>query len=355
MPPIIEISGLRKTYSRAFRQPHNALDGLDMEVTAGQVHGFLGPNGSGKTTTLRALLGLIRVNGGTMRIFGEEVPHRLPEVVPRIGAVVESPQFFKHFSGRLTLQLLAESAGVSKARVEEVLEQVGLRDSAKGAVKGYSLGMRQRLAVAQALLKQPQLLILDEPANGLDPAGIHHMRELLQWLAKSQGVTVVVSSHLLSEVQQLCDSMTIVSRGRRIVDGKVADIIAGHGESSLSVRFPDVASLPEAAEALKAASGTLDAANAAVEASVDRDRLVVKGAPEPAWVTKTLADAGIYLSELQTETKNLESVFLELTGTAPVPGQTVQIGQSIEVPQAPPVPVTSGEMTIEVESEGAER
>ncbi|MEU5157658.1 ABC transporter ATP-binding protein [Glycomyces sp. NPDC021274] len=355
MPPIIEISGLRKTYSRAFRQPHNALDGLDLEVAAGQVHGFLGPNGSGKTTTLRALLGLIRVDGGTMRIFGEEVPQRLPEVVGRIGAVVESPQFFKHFSGRLTLQLLAESAGVSKARVEEVLEQVGLRDAAKASVKGYSLGMRQRLAVAQALLKQPQLLILDEPANGLDPAGIHHMRELLQWLAHSQGVTVVVSSHLLSEVQQLCDSMTIVSRGRRIVDGKVAEIIAGHGDSSLTVRFPDAASLPEAAEALTAASGSLESTKVAVTASVDRDRLVVTGAPEAAWVTKTLADAGIYLSELRTETKNLESVFLELTGTAPVPGQTVQIGESVTVPQAPAAPVADGVVTIEVEPEGAER
>ncbi|GAA2156984.1 MULTISPECIES: ABC transporter ATP-binding protein [Glycomyces] len=354
MPPIIEISGLRKTYSRAFRQPHNALDGLDLEVAAGQVHGFLGPNGSGKTTTLRALLGLIRVDGGTMRIFGEEVPHRLPDVVGRIGAVVESPQFFKHFSGRLTLQLLAESAGVSNTRVEEVLEQVGLRDAAKASVKGYSLGMRQRLAVAQALLKQPQLLILDEPANGLDPAGIHHMRELLQWLAHAQGVTVVVSSHLLSEVQQLCDSMTIVSRGRRIVDGKVADIIAGHGDSSLTVRFPDAASLPEAADALAAAAGSLGEARP-VTAAVDRDRLVVRGAPEPAWVTKTLADAGIYLSELRTETKNLESVFLELTGTAPVPGHTVQIGESAVVPQTAPAPVAAGDVTINVESEGAER
>jgi ABC-2 type transport system ATP-binding protein len=347
MPPIIEISGLRKTYKRSFRQPHNALDGLDLEVAQGQVHGFLGPNGSGKTTTLRALLGLIRVDGGTMRIFGEEVPHRLPEVVSRIGAVVESPQFFKYFSGRLTLQLLAESVGVSKTRVEEVLEQVGLRDAAKSPVKGYSLGMRQRLAVAQALLKQPQLLILDEPANGLDPAGIHHMRELLQWLAHSQGVTVVVSSHLLSEVQQLCDSMTIVSRGRRIVDGSVADIIAGHGGSSLTVRFPDIASLPEAAEALTTAED-------GVTASIDRDRLVVTGAPEAAWVTRTLADAGIYLSELRAETKNLESVFLELTGTAPVPGRTVQIGESIEAP-ASEAPITVSTDPVTATTEGVQQ
>ncbi|MEU6250040.1 ABC transporter ATP-binding protein [Glycomyces sp. NPDC047010] len=349
MPPIIEISGLRKTYRRSFRQPHNALDGLDLEVAAGQVHGFLGPNGSGKTTTLRALLGLIRVDGGTMRVFGQEVPQRLPEVVGRIGAVVESPQFFKHFSGRLTLQLLADSAGVPRDRVEAVLEQTGLRDAAKASVKGYSLGMRQRLAVAQALLKQPELLILDEPANGLDPAGIHHMRELLQWLAHEQGVTVVVSSHLLSEVQQLCDSMTIVSRGRRIVDGSVAEIIAGHSGASLSVRFPDEASLPEAAAALVEAKPE-------VGAVVERDRLVVSGAPEAAWVTRTLADAGIYLSELVTQTKNLESVFLELTGTAPQPGQTVQIGQSVAVPltQGPAEVSVMVEPTVDVVPEGAE-
>ncbi|GAB3660371.1 ABC transporter ATP-binding protein [Glycomyces tarimensis] len=320
MPPVIEISGLRKTYRKLLRQPHNALDGLDMEVAAGQVHGFLGPNGSGKTTTLRALLGLIGTDGGTMRIFGEPVPAHLPHVVSRIGAVVESPQFFKHFSGRLTLQVLAESAGIPSTRVDEVLEQVGLRDQAKQSVKGYSLGMRQRLAVGQALLKQPELLVLDEPANGLDPAGIHHMRSLLQWLAHDQGVTVVVSSHLLSEVQLLCDSMTIVSRGRRIVDGKVADIIAGHSGSQLSVRFADTGQLREAVEALATAGG-------GVTVEAETDRLLVTGAPEAAWVTKTLADAGLYLSELTSETKNLESVFLELTGTAPQAGQAVQVGQ----------------------------
>ncbi len=319
MPPVIEISGLRKTYQKLLRRPHNALDGLDLEVAAGQVHGFLGPNGSGKTTTLRALLGLIGTDAGSMRIFGEEVPRRLPHVVGRIGAVVEAPQFFKHFSGRLTLQLLAESIGAPATRVDEVLEQVGLRDQAKQSVKGYSLGMRQRLAVAQALLKRPELLILDEPANGLDPAGIHHMRELLQWLAHDQGATVVVSSHLLSEVQQLCDSMTIVSRGRRIVDGKVADIIAGHSGSRLSVRFADSGRIPEAVEALVNAGG--------VSVEAEPDRLLVTGAPEAAWVTRTLADAGLYLSELTSETKNLESVFLELTGTAPQAGRAVQVGQ----------------------------
>lgn len=320
MPPVIQISGLRKTYRRIARQPHHALDGLDMEVSAGEVHGFLGPNGSGKTTTLRALLGLIGTDGGDMRIFGEHVPERLPRVVSRIGAVVESPQFFKHFSGRLTLQLLAESAGIARTRVDEVLEQVGLRDQAKQSIKGYSLGMRQRLAVAQALLKQPELLILDEPANGLDPAGIHHMRALLQWLAHDQGVTVVVSSHLLSEVQQLCETMTIVSRGRRIIDGRVRDIIDGHSGTRLSVRFADAGQLAAASEALTEAEDE-------VSVTAERDRLLVAGAPDPAWVTKTLADRELYLTELTSESRNLESVFLELTGTAPHDGRAVQVGQ----------------------------
>lgn len=336
MPPVIQISGLRKTYRRIARQPHHALDDLDMEVSAGEVHGFLGPNGSGKTTTLRALLGLIGTDGGEMRIFGEPVPERLPHVVSRIGAVVESPQFFKHFSGRLTLQLLAESAGIEKTRVDEVLEQVGLRDQAKQSVKGYSLGMRQRLAVAQALLKRPELLILDEPANGLDPAGIHHMRALLQWLAHDQGVTVVVSSHLLSEVQQLCETMTIVSRGRRIIDGRVRDIIDGHSGARLSVRFADTGQLTAASEALTEAADQ-------VSVTAESDRLLVAGAPDAAWVTKTLADRELYLTELTTESRNLESVFLELTGTAPTDGQAVQIGAPApNAPQPGPIELPIG-------------
>jgi ABC-2 type transport system ATP-binding protein len=331
MPPVIEISGLRKTYRRLRGTPHHALDGLDMEVAEGQVHGFLGPNGSGKTTTLRALLGLIGTDGGSMRVFGQEVPRALPQVVARVGAVVESPQFFKHFSGRLTLEILADSAGLPRTRVDEVLEQVGLRDQAKQSVKGYSLGMRQRLAVGQALLKGPELLILDEPANGLDPAGIHHMRELLQWLAHDQGVTVLVSSHLLSEIQQLCDAMTIVSRGRRIIDGDVKTIIDGHSGSVLRVGLGEAERLAEAADVLAREDG--------VSAAVDGEHVRVIGAPEPAWVTKTLADAGLYLSELATETKNLEAVFLELTGTAPVDGRAVQVGQPAPVE---PEPQTGG-------------
>ena len=192
MAAVIEIHGLRKTYRSLRRGPRQALDGFDMVVHAGEVHGFLGPNGSGKTTTLRTLLGLIRPNEGRMSILGEEVPAALPRVMPKIGALVESPQFFPQFSACATLSLLADAARVPKRRVDELLELVGLRDRARDRVKTYSLGMKQRLAVASARLKQPQVLILDEPANGLDPGGIREMRDLIRSLAAA-GMTIVFS------------------------------------------------------------------------------------------------------------------------------------------------------------------
>ena len=225
MSPAIEIYGLRKRYRRFRKPPQRALDGFDMVVESGQVHGFLGPNGSGKTTTLRTLLGLVSANAGTMRVLGLSVPDHLPEVTSRVGAIVESPQFFGNFSGYRTLDLLATAGRVNRGRIDEVLEVVGLRDRARDRVKTYSLGMKQRLAVAAALLKSPELLILDEPANGLDPAGIREMRDLMRDLA-GRGVTVVLSSHILGEIQQICDSVTIINGGRRVAYGPVADVLA---------------------------------------------------------------------------------------------------------------------------------
>jgi ABC-2 type transport system ATP-binding protein len=314
---VLEISGLQKTY-RSRKGVRRALDGFDMVVEQGQVHGFLGPNGSGKTTTLRTLLGLIKPNGGHMAVLGRPVPGHLPEVAGRVGAIVESPQFFGNFTARDTLSLLADAGGVDQSRVFAVLELVGLRDRAKDRVKTYSLGMKQRLAVASALLKNPQLLILDEPANGLDPGGIREMRTLMRNLAES-GMTVLLSSHILAEIQLICDSVTIISSGRRVAAGPVAEVLAQHQSSSVRVRVEPDVDLLSTAEVLRVAGA---------QVTLEQDFLTVGNAPNPADITRVLARSNIYVSELAPVTADLEQVFLELTGTAPVEGQNRQVDQS---------------------------
>ncbi|GAA2503804.1 ATP-binding cassette domain-containing protein [Winogradskya humida] len=318
MSAVLEIAGLQKTY-RSRKGVRKALDGFDMVVEAGQVHGFLGPNGSGKTTTLRTLLGLIRPNGGRMAILGREVPQALPEVAGSVGAIVESPQFFGNFSAQDTLSLLADAGGVPRTRVFEVLELVGLRDRSKDRVKTYSLGMKQRLAVASALLKNPKLLILDEPANGLDPGGIREMRGLMAGLAES-GMTVLLSSHILGEIQLICDSVTIIAAGRRVAAGSVAEVLATHASTSLRVRLEAVSDLTSSAAALR---------DAGAQVVVEPDHLMVSGLAQPSAVTRTLAERGVYVSELSPVTADLESVFLELTGTAPVEGSNRQVDQTV--------------------------
>ena len=316
MSAVIEIQGLRKVFRSLWNPPRVALDGFDMLVETGQVHGFLGPNGSGKTTTLRTLLGLVRADAGQMSVLGQPVPERLPTVAPRFGAIVESPQFFGNFTGRRTLRLLATAGGVPPTRVDEVLERVGLRDRAEDPVKSYSLGMKQRLAVASALLKNPELLILDEPANGLDPAGIHEMRNLTRDLAAS-GVTVLLSSHILAEIELICDHVTIISRGRRVTAGPVHAVLAGFDRGEYRVRVDDQA---RAAELIEAAGYGV---------AVHDDHLVVAELTDPAWLTRTLAEQDLWVRELTPLTPDLESVFLELTGTQPHPGIPHQVDESV--------------------------
>lgn len=318
---VLEIEGLRKTYRSRKRGVRHALDGFDMRVEAGQVHGFLGPNGSGKTTTLRTLLGLIRPNGGRMALLGQELPRALPAVAGQVGAIVESPQFFPHFSARDTLGLLAQAGELPRQRVDEVLELVGLRDRAGERVKTYSLGMKQRLAVASALLKNPKLLILDEPANGLDPGGIREMRSLMRDLAAA-GMTVVLSSHILGEIQLICDSVTIISLGRRVAYGPVDEVLAAHSQGAVRVRLEAVTDLPQAADTLS---------RAGVRVTTEADHLMLAGVDKPATVSRLLAERGLYVSELTPVAVDLESVFLELTATAPVPGQHRQVDQSTKV------------------------
>jgi ABC-2 type transport system ATP-binding protein len=299
---VIEIEGLRKTFHGLRHGRRTALDGFDLLVESGQVHGFLGPNGSGKTTTLRTLLGLVRADGGRMSVLGEPAPARLPAVAHRFGAIVESPQFFGNFTGRRTLRLLAVAGGVPPARVDEVLTQVGLRDRADEPVKGYSLGMKQRLAVASALLKRPELLILDEPANGLDPAGIRDMRDLTRDLAAA-GVTVLVSSHILAEIELICDHVTIISHGRRVVAGPVHDVLAGFDRGEFRVRVDDQ---DRAAELL---------AGAGLPVTARGDHLVVAEVTDPTEISRVLGEQDLWVRELTPLTPDLETVFLRLTGT----------------------------------------
>jgi ABC-2 type transport system ATP-binding protein len=306
----IEVAGLTKQY-RGRRGPVKALDGLDLEVPEGGVFGFLGANGAGKTTTIRAAVGHLRANKGTIRMLGASIPDHLPSVVDRVGALVEQPSFFPGFSGRLNLSLLARSRRIPQARVDEVLTTVGLHERAESRFATYSLGMKQRLGVASVLLKDPELLILDEPANGLDPQGILEMRNLLLQLA-SEGRTVFVSSHILSEIQQLCDRVAIVAHGRTIASGTVAALLQGT-VSRYRVAVPGAeAEHGAAANALAAAGfrGTND----------ERGRLIVEVTADRAQeVTRVLSAASIYLSELSPIERTLEEAFLELTHEDPAP------------------------------------
>ncbi len=304
---VVEVTGLRKTFrglrrGQVVRQV--AVDGLDMAVPAGGVHGFLGPNGSGKTTTIRMLLGLVHADAGQMRMLGEPVPHGLPGVLRQVGAIVEQPQFFPAFSGRRNLRLLAGLAGLPDSRVEQVLADVDLADRARDRYRGYSLGMKQRLAVAAALLKQPRLLILDEPMNGLDPAGIREMRDMMRRLTGT-GTSVLLSSHILAEVQHVCDSVSIINHGRHVRTGSVTDVLASRPTGEVRVRLADL----DGGRSILAGSG--------LAVRRDGDHLVVSGADDPAEVTRLLAGRGHYVSELTPVRADLESVFLDLTGAGP--------------------------------------
>jgi len=309
---VIEVRGLRKSYRSLRGRRQLAVDGLDMTVPAGGVHGFLGPNGSGKTTTIRALLGLVRADAGSLQILGRQVPSDLPAIIGRVGAVVEQPQFFPAFSGRRNLALLGAVAGVEGRRLDEVIDLVGLRERARDRFRGYSLGMKQRLAIAATLLKRPDILILDEPTNGLDPAGIREVRLLMRRLA-DEGTTVLLSSHLLAEVQQVCDSVSIISRGRHLASGSVREVLASASTGEVRVRLHDLDSGARVLAAAGFAVRRLDA------------YLSVAGVDDPARVTEVLAGQRLYVSELAPGVANLESVFLELTGTDQ-PG--TQIGRS---------------------------
>ena len=301
---VIEVESLHKRYRRRRGGRVRAVDGLDLSVRAGGVFGFLGPNGSGKTTTIRCLLGLARPDGGHCRVLGVESPDALPSVISRVGSLVESPGLNPGLSGRRTLMVLATAAGLGRGAVDRTLGQVGLAERGDDLVGGYSLGMRQRLGIAVALLKDPELLVLDEPANGLDPAGIREVRELIRDLG-AEGRTVFLSSHLLSEVEQVCDEVAIVAGGRTVAQGAVAEVLASTRPAAMWVKVTDIAG----------AAATLSRAGFAVVPDGDRIRVDVP-VERAEGVTRALVAAEHYPSELRPVETTLEDAYFALTDSA---------------------------------------
>jgi len=289
---VIEVAGLSKRFGKT-----QAVAGLSFRVEPGTVTGFLGPNGAGKSTTLRSVLGLVHPDAGSATVLG--VPyHELDRPLHRVGAVLEASEVHPSRSGRNHLRVQAVAAGIPTSRVRDVLALVELSAAANRRVKGYSLGMRQRLGLATALLGDPEVLVLDEPANGLDPAGIHWLRDLLRSLA-AEGRTILVSSHVLAEVAQTADRVVIIHRGKLIRQATIAEVLAG-AEGGTVVRSPDADRLREV---LAAAGGNVVAGD---------DGLVVALSPER--VGELAAANSIVLHELRVEQATLEEVFLELTG-----------------------------------------
>ncbi|MGH9278710.1 MAG: ABC transporter ATP-binding protein [Acidimicrobiales bacterium] len=298
--PIIEVRGLTKRFG-----PVLAVDNLSFEVHRGRVTAFLGPNGAGKTTTLRTLLGLVSPSGGTATIAGQPYP-RLADPARTVGAVLESSGFHPGRSAIEHLRVLATAGRLPRERAGEVLTLVGLAGVADRRVGGFSLGMRQRLGLAAALIGNPGVLILDEPANGLDPEGVHWLRSYLRRFADAGG-TVLVSSHLLSEVAQLADDVVILARGRLVAQGPLASLTDGLRAGRVRVRSPQRDQLEE----------LLGAMGIRWEAG-GPDVLIARGTTSDI-VGQAAADDGIVLYELTPAPSNLEDVFLDITAEAPPP------------------------------------
>ncbi len=292
---MIHTSAVTKRYG-----PVVAVDGIDLAVSEGDRYGLLGPNGSGKTTLVRMLLGLVFATSGEIEVLGRPIPRGLREVLPVVGALVEGPAAYGHLAGRTNLALL-DAAGpggdrrTRRSRVDSALDQVGLGGIDARPVRAYSLGMRQRLGIAAALLRKPRLVILDEPTNGLDPRGIREVRDLLVQL-NQQGTTVFLSSHLLSEVDQLCTRIGVLDRGHLVLQEDLATLKAPTGR--VVVHSPDAA----------AAVSLLDGR---VESRVD-DRLLVRH-PDPAELNALLVGAGIRVAEIGPERRGLEQIVLDVT------------------------------------------
>jgi len=293
---VVETRGLSKRYGNTVL----AVDQLDLNVHRGEVYGFLGPNGAGKTTTLRMLLGLIRPTAGSATVAGHAPGD--PAGLARIGAIIETPAFYPYLSGWDNLKVVADYAGVPDSRLADALEQVELTPRAKTKFSTYSMGMKQRLGVAAALIKEPELLILDEPTNGLDPQGMIDMRKLIVELGKGDR-TVLVSSHLLGEVEQMCTRIGVIQDGKLVAEGTIGEL---RGAATLTVRAAPVSQAQMILTRMLGADAVIQR-DGAFRLRVDAGRA--------AEVNRELVTAGVEVSELVSGQRSLEDVFIELTGS----------------------------------------
>ncbi|GIO87458.1 ABC transporter ATP-binding protein [Paenibacillus faecis] len=295
---IIQTEDLSKKYKGRY-----AVDHLNLEIAKGDIYGFLGPNGAGKTTTIRMLLGLIQPSEGSIRIFGRDLRKEKLEILRRIGSLVEYPSYYGHLNAIDNLEAIRRILGTPKSRIDEVLEIVSLSGEARRPVKGYSLGMKQRLGIAASLLGSPDLLILDEPTNGLDPAGIHEIRELIKSMPSQYGITVLVSSHLLGEVEQMANRVGIIREGRMVFQDTIHNLkLQASHDMELVVSEPDSA-LWLARD--MGASGTLK-----------EGTLVFPGMKDPqvALLVKRLVENGHDIYRVEQNKKSLEDIFMQVIG-----------------------------------------
>lgn len=295
----ITCSGLTKRFRNL-----TAVDGLDLEVAQGEVFGFLGPNGAGKSTTLRMMVGLIKPTSGSVRVLGHDVWREHVRAMTGVGAMIEAPAFCKYLSGRDNIRILANTGGrYSKKEIDEALTIVGLLDRAGDKVKTYSQGMRQRLGIALAIVGRPELVLLDEPTNGLDPQGMKEVRDLIRQLSTDHGMTVFLSSHLLHEVEQVCTRIAVINKGKMIASGAVKDLLGGKNVYRVSIDRADLAcKLIEQltwARMVRADFGTVD---------VEMD------GHDPSELNRAFVEGGVSVSGLTPIKASLEEIYLDLMG-----------------------------------------
>lgn len=297
MSVILQTSSLTKKLGN-----QTAVDSVNLSVPKGAVYGFLGPNGAGKTTTIRMILGLLRPTSGEVRIFDKKMSKDRAGILRRVGALVESPSFYPHLTGRENVKIVQTLKGVPASEISEVLQLVRLQDAADRKVKGYSLGMKQRLGIATAMLGQPELLLLDEPTNGLDPAGIQEIRHVIRQLAREKGITILVSSHLLSEIEQVASHIGILQNGRLLFQDRLESLQAKAHET---VHFR-VNQVEQASQALRTAGFLSHTEAGEILLPYEGDQVIARA-------TKILVQTGVDVYGIGHTKSTLEDLFMNLT------------------------------------------